>query len=40
VLLTSVLGVSRVAYAMARRGALPGVFSRLHPKHDTPSYAV
>jgi APA family basic amino acid/polyamine antiporter len=40
VLLTSVLGVSRVAYAMARRGDLPGVFGRLHPKHDTPSYSV
>ncbi len=40
VLLTSVLGVSRVAYAMARRGDLPGVFSRLHPTHDTPSYSV
>ena len=40
VLLTSVLGVSRVAYAMARRGDLPGVFGRLQPKRDTPSYAV
>jgi amino acid transporter len=37
VLLTSVLGVSRVAYAMARSGDLPGVFGRLHPTHDTPS---
>jgi basic amino acid/polyamine antiporter, APA family len=40
VLLTSVLGVSRVAYAMARRGDLPGVFGRLQPQRDTPSYAV
>lgn len=40
VLLTSVLGVSRVAYAMARRGDLPGVFGRLQPQCDTPSYAV
>jgi APA family basic amino acid/polyamine antiporter len=40
VLLTSVLGVSRVAYAMARSGDLPGVFGRLHPTHDTPSYSV
>ena len=37
VLLTSVLGVSRVAYAMARSGDLPGVFGRLHPTHDMPS---
>jgi amino acid transporter len=40
VLLTSVLGVSRVAYAMARRGDLPKVFGRLQPQRDTPSYAV
>lgn len=40
VLLTSVLGVSRVAYAMAQRGDLPEIFSRLHPTHDTPSHSV
>ena len=40
VLLTSLMGISRVGYAMARRGDLPRVFSRLHPKHDTPSYSV
>jgi APA family basic amino acid/polyamine antiporter len=40
VLLTSILGVSRIAYAMARRGDLPSVLSRLHPRHNTPYHSV
>jgi len=40
VLLTSVLGVSRVAYAMAREGDLPKPIARLHPRFSTPHYAV
>jgi basic amino acid/polyamine antiporter, APA family len=40
VLLTSILGVSREAYAMARRNALPSALSKLHPKYDTPYYAI
>jgi APA family basic amino acid/polyamine antiporter len=40
VLLTSILGVSRMAYAMARRRDLPQRLSRLHLKYDTPYYAV
>jgi len=40
VLLTSILGVSRMAYAMARRNDLPQALSKLHPKHNTPYYAV
>lgn len=40
VLLTSILGVSRMAYAMARRNDLPQLLSRLHPKHNTPYYTV
>ncbi len=40
VLLTSILGVSRMAYAMARRNDLPQVLSKLHPKHNTPYYTV
>jgi APA family basic amino acid/polyamine antiporter len=40
VLLTSILGVSREAYAMARRSALPNVLGRLHPKYNTPYYAI
>ena len=40
VLLTSVLGVSRMAYAMARRKDLPEAFIKLHPKHVTPYYSI
>lgn len=40
VLLTSILGVSRVAYAMSRRKDLPQILSKLHPKHNTPYYSV
>jgi APA family basic amino acid/polyamine antiporter len=40
VLLTSILGVSRMAYAMARRNDLPQALSKLHPKHNTPYLAV
>jgi APA family basic amino acid/polyamine antiporter len=40
VLLTSILGVSRMAFAMARRNDLPQRLSRLHPKYNTPYYAI
>ncbi len=40
VLLTSILGVSRVAFAMARRGDLPHKLSIVHPRYRSPSYAV
>ncbi len=40
VLLTSILGVSRMAFAMARRKDLPQPLSRLHPKYNTPYYAL
>jgi APA family basic amino acid/polyamine antiporter len=40
VLLTSVLGVSRMAYAMARRKDLPQALSKLNTKHNTPYYSV
>ena len=40
VLLTSILGVSRVAYAMARRKDLPQTLHKLHPKYNTPYYSV
>jgi len=36
VLLTSVLGVSRMAYAMARRKDLPQALAKLDPKRNTP----
>jgi len=40
VLLTSILGVSRVAYAMAKRRDLPQFLGKLHSKHATPYYSV
>jgi APA family basic amino acid/polyamine antiporter len=40
VLLTSILGVSRMAYAMARRNDMPPVLGRLHPKRNTPYYSI
>ncbi len=36
VYLASVVGYSRVAFAMGRDGALPAYFARLHPKYRTP----
>jgi APA family basic amino acid/polyamine antiporter len=40
VLLTAILGVSREAYSMARKNALPAALGRLHPVHGTPYLAV
>jgi APA family basic amino acid/polyamine antiporter len=40
VLLTSILGVSRMAYAMAKRKDLPRVLSKVHPKYKTPYYSI
>ncbi len=40
VLLTSILGVSRMAFAMAKRKNFPHVLGKLHPKHNTPYYSV
>jgi len=40
VLLTSILGVSRMALAMARRNDLPNQLTRLHVKFKTPYYAI
>jgi APA family basic amino acid/polyamine antiporter len=40
VLLTSILGVSRVAYAMARRKDMPQALSKLHSKFGTPYYSI
>jgi APA family basic amino acid/polyamine antiporter len=40
VLLTSILGVSRMAYAMAKRDALPPILSRLDKKYNTPSLSI
>jgi len=40
VLLTSILGVSRMTYAMARRNDLPQVLEKLHPRFDTPYHSI
>jgi APA family basic amino acid/polyamine antiporter len=40
VLLTAILGVSRMAYAMARRNDIPQVLGKLHPKYNTPHLSI
>jgi APA family basic amino acid/polyamine antiporter len=40
VLLTSILGVSRMGFAMARGKDLPSQLTRLHVKFQTPYYAI
>ncbi|MEM3673230.1 MAG: amino acid permease [Candidatus Bathyarchaeia archaeon] len=40
VLLSAILGVSRMACAMARRRDLPEALCRLHSKFNTPHYAI
>ena len=40
VLLTAILGVSRMAFSMARGGDLPAALARLHHKFLTPYYAI
>lgn len=40
VVLTSVLGQSRVIFAMARNGEIPHFLSRLHGRFETPVYSV
>ena len=40
VLLTAILGVSRMAYSMARTGDFPQVLAKLNPKSGTPYYSI
>ena len=40
VLLTAILGVSRMAYSMARRSDMPQVLAKLNPKFCTPYYSI
>jgi len=40
VLLTSILGVSRMAFSMARRKDLPQALAKLNPKFCTPHYSI
>lgn len=40
VILSQLLGLSRMGFAMARRGDLPGIFAHVHPRHGVPGRAV
>jgi basic amino acid/polyamine antiporter, APA family len=40
VILSQVLGLSRMAFAMARRGDLPAALERVHPRFGVPHRAV
>jgi APA family basic amino acid/polyamine antiporter len=40
VLLTAILGVSRMAYSMARRRDMPKALAKLHQKFSTPYYSI
>ncbi|HEY5504473.1 MAG TPA: amino acid permease, partial [Sedimentisphaerales bacterium] len=40
VLLTAILGVSRMSYSMARRSDLPSALARLHHRFLTPIYSI
>jgi APA family basic amino acid/polyamine antiporter len=40
VLLTAILGVSRMAYSMARRNDVPQALAKLHQKFSTPYYSI
>ena len=40
VLLMTILGESRITFAMARNGQLPTFLSRIHPRFQTPHHAI
>lgn len=40
VILSQLLGLSRMVFAMARRGDLPAYFAEIHPRHGVPGRAV
>jgi APA family basic amino acid/polyamine antiporter len=40
VLLTTIMGISRIIFAMARTGDLPAFLQRIHPRFSTPHYAI
>lgn len=40
VLLTTIMGISRIVFSMARSSDLPGIFGRIHPRFSTPHYAI
>jgi APA family basic amino acid/polyamine antiporter len=40
VLLTTIMGISRIVFAMSRKGDLPAFLNRVHPRFNTPHYAI
>jgi basic amino acid/polyamine antiporter, APA family len=40
VLLSQLLGISRMIFAMSRRGDLPGLFDHVHPRHGVPGRGI
>lgn len=40
VLLTTIMGISRIVFSMARGQDLPPLFERIHPRFRTPHYAI
>jgi APA family basic amino acid/polyamine antiporter len=40
VLLTTIMGISRIVFSMARGQDLPSLFGRIHPRYRTPHYAI
>ena len=40
VLLTTIMGISRIVFSMARSQDLPPLLGRIHPRFSTPHYAV
>jgi APA family basic amino acid/polyamine antiporter len=40
VLLTTIMGISRIVFAMSRKGDLPAFLNRIHPHFNTPHYAI
>jgi basic amino acid/polyamine antiporter, APA family len=40
VLLTTIMGISRIVFSMARSCDLPPLFGRIHPRFNSPHYAI
>ena len=40
VLLTTIMGISRIVFSMARSSDLPLLFGQIHPRFSTPHYAI
>ena len=40
VLLTTIMGIFRIVFSMAREKDLPSLFGRIHPRFNAPHYAV